>query len=186
MTNRRSVNRQPATSEYDVVVHRGTPMAALTPVDCHRVFGRDSFATVAAQGHCFSRRRSRVINQRTEFAGRGIAHRNSAPGHTGRNRCVRPQPSGFRQSNLNRVWREQKDTSIILAKAERDLNRITRPFAAACVDASIIEVPQHLNGQALKLSPLVFRRKLLVGTIVMQRLVLLDVAAAANDRRDQA
>ena len=180
-----SIHRQPATSEHDSVVHRSTPVAALTPLDCHRVFGRDRLSTVGTEDHCFSQRRSRVINQPAEFAGRGIAHLYSAPRHTGCNRRVRTEPSGLRQSNLNRVRREQKDASIILAKAERDLNRITCPFADACVDAVTTEVLQYLHGQALKLSPLVFGRKLLIRVIVMQ-LALLDVAFAVNDRRSLA
>lgn len=66
----------------------------------------------------------------------------------------------------------------MLAKAERDLNRITRPLTAAGVDAMIIKVRQYLHGQALKLSQLFFGRKQLIRAILMQRLVLPDVAAA--------
>lgn len=160
-------------------------MAAETPVDCHRVFRWDSFAAVATQDHCFSQRRARVIDQCADIDDRSVVHLDSAPEHTGCNGSVRTKPHRFGQAKLNHVRREKKNASIIFAEAESDLNRITRPFAGACIDALIVKVPQYVRSQALKLSSLVFGRETVVSLILMQRLVLLDVAAAANDRRSQ-
>jgi len=185
MKSDRSIARRPTTSEHDLVMPFGTPMAALILVDGQRTFGRDSTAAVAADDHRFSQRRPRFIDKHAEAVGRRfVVQLNPTPEHAGCSGGVRTDPVGLRQSNLDCVWREKKDAPIIIAEAERDLNRVACPFAVARIDDLISEMRRYLRGQALELATFVFRWEELVRIMLMQRSALQDSATAVNHRSD--